>query len=94
MWVLTKGVEAKEVSELVTPTYDNFLPRARPPGDSVQLPILSSVLSTVVTPALTVLSFHQLSSLSTVSDNVFSEFSSCLSSCLAKLPKLRSLTIR
>ena len=65
MWVLTKGVEAKEVSELVTPTYDNFLPRARPPGDSVQLPILSSVLSTVVTPALTVLSFHQLSSFST-----------------------------
>ena len=93
MWVLTKGVEAKEVSELVTPTYDNFLPRARPPGESVQLPILSSVLSTVVTPALTVLSFHQLSSLSTVSDNVFSEFSSCLSACLVKLPKLRSLTL-
>lgn len=93
MWVLTKGVEAKEVAELVTPTYDNFLPRARPPGDSVQLPILSSVLSTVVTPALTVLSFQQLSSLSTVSDNVFSEFSSCLSACLAKLPKLRSLTL-
>ena len=99
MWTLTKGVEAKEVADLVTPThsYDNFLsPAASDKPKHVNqeyLPILSSALSTLTTRHVTVLSFKELSLLGTVTDNVFTEFTRFLTGVLVKVPKLRSLTL-
>ena len=100
MWTLTKGVEAKEVADLVTPThsYDNFLsPTASDNkakhANQEHLPILSSALSTLTTRHVTVLSFKELSLLGTVTDNVFTEFSRFLTGILVKVPKLRSLTL-
>ena len=47
----------------------------------------------MITPNLTILNFKQLSSLLTVSDNVFGDFNTFLSAALVKVPKLRSLTL-
>ena len=94
VWVLTKGVEARAVAELVTPTYETHeLQTNTKDNVTTDLPILSSVISTMATPNLTVLDFKHLSHLSTVSDNVFSGFNTILSSILTKVPKLRSLTL-
>jgi len=105
VWTLTKGVEAREVAQLVTPCSFNlpsfsFSNGSSPTTDTSPknyknppLPVLSSVLSATITPNLTILDFKHLSKLSTVSDNVFTEFNVFLSAALIKVPKLRSLTL-
>ena len=59
----------------------------------INLPILVSVLSVFIQEKLSVLNLRQLTSLSSVSENVFSDFNKFLSSALPKLPKLRCLTL-
>ena len=96
MWTLTRGVEAKEVADLVTPTtsYDIYLSQPKPKSRKREyLPRLNYVLKTLTTSKVTVLSFKELSLLGTVSDNVFTEFSSTLSQVLVGVPKLQSLTL-
>ena len=96
MWTLTRGVEAKEVADLVTPTtsYDIYLSQPKPKSRKREyLPRLNYVLKTLTTSKVTVLSFKELSLLGTVSDNVFTEFSSTLSQVLVEVPKLQSLTL-
>ena len=84
VWTLTKGVEAREVAQLVTPCSFNlpsfsFSNGSSPTTDTFPknyknppLPVLSSVLSATITPNLTILDFKHLSKLSTVSDNAVS----------------------
>jgi len=93
VWVLTKGVGAQEFYEAMMPTNTYYFDLTPAKKDEIDIPILSSVLSVLVQPKLVVLNFKKLSLLSSVSENVFSEFRTFLSSALVKLPNLRSLTL-
>ena len=57
------------------------------------MPVLRSVLCTMIQPNLTVLCLKNLSSLNSVSQNVFEEFRGFLTSALPLLPRLASLTL-
>ena len=95
VWVLTKGVEAKEYYDAVSPT-TGFMMNGKGyilGPVVINLPILVSVLSVFIQEKLSVLNLRQLTSLSSVSENVFSDFNKFLSSALPKLPKLRCLTL-
>ena len=90
-------MEAKEYYDSVTPT-NGYLDSKYTNGYilgpvTINLPILVSVLSVLIQPMLNVLNLRQLYRLSSVSENVFSDFNKFLSSALLKLPKLRSLTL-
>jgi len=93
VWVLTKGVAAQEFYEAMMPTNTYYFDLTPSKKDQINIPILSSVLSVLIQPKLTVLNFKKLSLLSSVSENVFSEFRTFLSSVITKVPKLRSLTL-
>ena len=98
MWVLTKGVEAKEYYDAVSPT-NGYMNSSCLAGGfilgpvNINIPILVSVLSVFIQEKLSTLNLRQLSQLSTVSENVFSDFNKFLSSAIEKLPKLRFLTL-
>ena len=56
MWTLTRGVEAKEVADLVTPTtsYDIYLSQPKPKNRKREyLPRLNYVLKTLTTSKVT-----------------------------------------
>ena len=55
--------------------------------------ILSSVLTVMIRPKLVFFNFMKLSLLSSVSENVFSEIRTFLSSALTTVPNLRFLTL-
>jgi len=93
VWVLTKGVGAQEFYEAMMPTNTYYFDLTPAKKDEINIPILSSVLTVMIQPKLVVLNFKKLSLLSSVSENVFSEFRTFLSSALTKVPNLRSLTL-
>jgi len=93
VWVLTKGVGAQEFYEATMPTNTIYFDLTPSKKDEIDIPILASVLSIMIQPKLVALSFKKLSHLSSVSENVFSEFRTFLSSAIPKVPNLRSLTL-
>ena len=96
VWVLTRGITAPELYARLqaTPDPSTFSWTSAPVvEEQVNIPKLSSLLKIMLTPSLTVLSFKQLSLLSSVSQNVFDEFKRFLSVALLHLPSLKSLTL-
>jgi len=82
MGVLTKGAAAREDDKYFIPTKNiNYVPT------------LTSVLDIMIQPNLLTLNLKKLSQLSSVSENVSSDFTSFLSTAMIKLPNLRSLTL-
>jgi len=93
VWVLTKGVGAQEFYEAMLPTNTIYFDITPAKKDEIDIPILTSVLTIMIQPKLVSLNFKKLSLLSSVSENVFSEFRTFLSSAIPKLHNLRSLTL-
>jgi len=96
VWVLTRGIAAPELYARLqaTPDPNTFSWTSAPVVEEhVNIPKLCSQLKIMLTPSLTVLSFKQLSLLSSVSQNVFDEFKRFLSLALLNLPSLKSLTL-
>jgi len=93
VWVLTKGVTAREFYEATLPTNTIDFDMKPSKVHQIDIPILVSVLRVVTQPRLTKLCFNQLTRLGAVSENVLTEFKAFLSSSLPALPNLRSLTL-
>ena len=96
VWVLTRGIAAPELYARLqaTPDPNTFSWTSAPVvEEQVNIPKLCSLLKIMLIPSLTVLSFKQLSLLSSVSQNVFDEFKRFLSLALLHLPSLKSLTL-
>ena len=82
MGVLTKGAGAREIDEDLIHT-----------KNIKYVPMLTSVLDILIQPNLLTLNLKILSRLSSVSENVSSDFTSFLSTAMTKLPNIRSLTL-
>ena len=96
VWVLTRGIAAPELYARLqaTPDPNTFSWTSAPVVEEhVNIPKICSLLKIMLTSSLTVLSFKQLSLLSSVSQNVFDEFKRFLSLALLHLPSLKSLTL-
>jgi len=96
VWVLTRGVLAPDLYTRLQATPDtttfNWTSK-QAEQQEVTIPVLCSLLHTMITPTLTVLSFKQLSLLNSVGQNVFDEFKKFLQLAIPHLPRLRSLTL-
>ena len=96
VWVLTRGIAAPELYARLqaTPDPNTFSWTSAPVVEEhVNIPKICSLLKIMLTSSLTVLSFKQLSLLSSVSQNVFDEFKRFLCLALLHLPSLKSLTL-